>query len=169
MSNAPRSTSLGGSLALRKLEEYLAPDEEVVCLASARSHGHGVLAVLTSRRILLVHGGVIRKGNFDIALSQVSAVTHSSGLLFAKITVHSSGGREEIEQIQKADTKAFVELARERVGPNAARVSQAGTLASSAGPVDVMAQLSQLGELRKAGVLTEAEFESKKQTLLERL
>jgi len=38
---------------------------------------------------------------------------------------------------------------------------------SSAGTSDMIEQLKQLGELRKDGVLTEAEFEEQKQKLLQ--
>ncbi len=174
MSGTLLSASVGGILALRRLEEQVGPDEEVLCLASGHTRGRGVLAVLTSKRVLILRAGLLRKDNMDIALSQVSAVTHTKSFVYSRVTVHSSGGHEVIERLQRGDAEAFAELARERIGAGRSDRAVVPTIAegaSSPAPAstDVIAQIGQLGELRKAGVLTEEEFQTKKQALLDRL
>jgi len=174
MSGTLLSTSVGGVLALRRLEEQVSPEEEVLCLANGYLRGRGALAVLTSKRVLILRARLIRKDNIDIALSQVSAVTHTRGFVYSKVTVHSSGGHEVIERLQRGDAEAFVELARERIGAGSSYVARFSTTAegtSGAAPAnaDVIGQLRQLGELREVGVLTEEEFQAKKQALLKRL
>jgi len=63
---------------------------------------------------------------------------------------------------QKADQEAQPEdVENQQAAPPAAPAP------SSGGTSDMIEQLKQLGELRKDGVLTEAEFEEQKQKLLQ--
>lgn len=166
MSGALRSMSLGGQLALRSLERVLSSDESVLCLAMGYLRGKGVLAVLTSERVLVMHGGFVRKADVDIPLRQVSMVTQSHALLLSRITIHSSAGRVEVDRVQPGDARAFVAGARDLVGmPSSVGVDRA----TREGNADVVARIRELGELRRDGILGEEEFEEKKKDLLSRL
>ena len=175
MSGSLLSFSVSGHLALRRLEEQLTPTEEVLCLAPGHSRGKGALAVLTSTRILVLRQGLLRKGNYDIALDQVSAVRFTKGFVRSTLSVHSSGGVENIEKVQHGDAETFAARARERIG-----VRPVGSVAVGAWAAqhvqtaatensDVLSQIRALGELREAGILSEEEFQTKKQALLDRL
>jgi hypothetical protein len=57
--------------------------------------------------------------------------------------------------------------AEQDAGPEEAEYQQEAPAPAAAATPDVYEQLSKLGELRKQGVLTEAEFEVQKQKLLQ--
>ncbi len=175
MSGSLLSFSIGGQLAFRRLEEQLSPTEEVLCLAPGHARGKGALAVLTSTRVLVLRQGLLRKGNYDIALDQVSAVSYTKGFVRSTLSVHSSGGVEQIEKVQHGDAETFVARARERIGVRPVGTAAVGGWAAqqvqtaTTGHADVLSQIRALGELREAGVLSEEEFQAKKQALLDRL
>jgi hypothetical protein len=75
---------------------------------------------------------------------------------------HVQKGREqEAEQNARLD-----DVENQQAAPQAAAPAPAP---ASAGKDDMLEQLQKLGELRKDGVLTEAEFEVQKQKLLQGL
>jgi hypothetical protein len=77
--------------------------------------------------------------------------------LFAYATIDDEQGRQSI-----------VQMFGDAFGPNAAGVGQVAVAAPAPAPAedDPLEKLKKLGELRDAGVLTDAEFEAKKAELL---
>lgn len=158
---------LGAGREIKKLESYLW-DGETVELLAAGMYGPGTgLVVLTDRRLLFIKDGVMSKTVEDFPLDKISSVQWSSGMLMGSLIVFASGNKAEIKNMNKHDGQQIADAIRARLSEPAATVPAA---AANHTPMnDVYESLRKLGELRDAGVLSPAEFESKKRELLARL
>lgn len=159
---------LGGGREIKRLERHLHGGETVEQMTTgAYGKGHG-LVVLTDRRLLFMHEGVMSKSSEDFPIEKVSSVSWSSGMVFGTIIIFASGNKSEIGSVQKDDGKEIVDKIRHRLSsPSpAAHAAPAQEAVAVADPIE---QLKKLGELRDAGVVTEEEFEQKKSDLLRRM
>jgi hypothetical protein len=166
------SSKIGSRREIRKLPEHLWEGERVDMITSG-TYGAGTgIVVLTDRRLFFLKDGVMSKTSEDFPLSKISSVQWSSGMMLGKIIVFASGNKAEITNVQKADGKAITDAVRARLTegsqPSATPESTPASSTGEAKP-DVYEQLAKLGELRNAGVLTDAEFETKKAELLSRI
>ncbi|MET9318318.1 PH domain-containing protein [Kribbella sp. NPDC003505] len=166
------SSKVGSKREIKKLPEHLW-DGERVDLITSGTYGAGTgIVVLTDRRLFFLKDGIMAKTSEDFPLTKISSVQWSSGVLLGKIIVFASGNKAEITNVQKADGKAITDAVRARLTDvsQPSPVSEQPPAPANGGPKpDVYEQLAKLGELRNAGVLTDAEFETKKAELLSRL
>src|SRR5687768_8843718 len=174
----------GAKREIRKLVEYRWEDETVRHMVSG-TYGSGTgLAVLTDRPLMFVKDGWVGKTTEDFPLDKISSVQWNSGIMFGKLTVFASGNKAEITNVGKQAGKAIADTIRERLasGPTYPPQPPAqpptpvapAPAPASAPPADmsrdeVFSALRQLGELRDAGIVTDAEFEAKKKELLDRI
>jgi hypothetical protein len=154
---------------IKKLPDHLWENERVD-LITGGTYGAGTgIVVLTDRRLFFLKDGLLSKTSEDFPLSKISSVQWSAGMLLGKIIVFASGNKAEIVNVQKTDGKAITDAVRSRLSEAPASSAETrASAAANAGP-DVYEQLAKLGELRTAGVLTDAEFEAKKAELLSRI
>ena len=131
------------------------------------SYGGGSgLVVLTDDRLLFFREGWLSKSSEDFPMNKVSSVGFHAGLLLGKISVHASGNKAEIENVDKQDGKRIVDNIRSRLANPQAQTPAHGPVTTGAAP-DPLDQLRKLGELHDAGVVSDEEFEAKKERLLE--
>jgi hypothetical protein len=155
----------GGGREIKRLAGYLW-DGETVQQMTTGTYGKGTgLVVLTDRRLLFVQDGMMSKTTEDFPIDKVSSVQWSSGMMLGDIVIFASGNKAEIKQVNKDDGKEIVDLIRHRLSAPTQAPAPAPTQAAP----DPIEQLKRLGELRDAGVVTDAEFEAKKADLLSRL
>ena len=130
------------------------------------------LFVLTTDR-LITRGGIIAKHSKEIPLERINDVTFSQSVMerflgAGDLMLESAGERGQTrianvrnpEQVQLTIFKESETNTNRMMTP---RVSQAPASAS------IPDQIEALARLRKQGVLTEEEFQAKKQQLLDRL
>lgn len=137
--------------------------------------GKAALGVMTGG-VSLLKTGIKGKqqGSEVIPVKSISSVTtRKDGLRFTKVQVICSGNTIDF-RVGHGDAQAVKDLVTALVlGNHPAQQAQSADPApvatQPAVEPDVMQQLEQLGKLKEAGVLTDAEFESKKAVLLERL
>jgi hypothetical protein len=164
------SFKMGSKREIKRLPEHLWEDEQVHLLTGGTyGSGTGVL-VLTNRRLLFLKDGVMNKTSEDFPLEKISSIQWSTGMLLGKMTVFASGNKAEILNVQKQDGKVITDAVRSRIasGPASASAPAAPATPSVEDP-DVYEHLKKLGELHQAGVLTDEEFASKKQRLLDKI
>jgi uncharacterized membrane protein YdbT with pleckstrin-like domain len=123
--------------------------------------------VVTSDRVVF-RSGVIAKRGIEIPLERINTVFMHQRVLDrvlrnGDLTIESGGERGtetflHIAEPAKVQNDIYLQLER----------NQQATSQRSA-PVDVVAQIDRLDELRTRGVITEAEFQAKKAQLLDRL
>jgi uncharacterized membrane protein YdbT with pleckstrin-like domain len=123
--------------------------------------------VLTSARVVF-RSGVVAKRGIEIPLERINTVFMHQRILDrvlrnGDLTIESGGERGSetflhIAEPAKVQTDIYLQLER-----NQQAASQ------KIAPVDVVAQIDRLDDLRTRGVITEAEFQAKKAQLLDRL
>jgi hypothetical protein len=101
-----------------------------------------------------------------ISLLQVSEVSLSRGLVWADLSVGSTGGRSfKMVGIPKADADRVKKLVDDAVSAFRTGVASTSTPTDPT-RIDVADQLRKLADLHREGVLTDDEFEAQKSRLL---
>jgi hypothetical protein len=130
---------------LTALPDVLAAGESVDMLAIAQSSTGAGLLCVTDRRLLFIDRGPRgRGGQVEATFSSIATVAHSESFSNGTLTLTVGG-----QHIQFA-----------RVAPKG-RATEVATM--------LRAQITQLGTLREAGLLTDDEFAAKKAELLARM
>ncbi len=158
---------------IRQLIEHLSENERVEHLTPGiYDKGAGVLAH-TDRRLLFLRdtwrGSATSE---DFPFSRISSVQWSSGLMLGTVTIFANGNTAEIKNVPKEIGKSMVDAVRAIISqpaPTAYSPPPVPSAPTASGDGDVIEQLRKLGELRDAGIVTDAEFEAKKAELLARL
>jgi hypothetical protein len=154
--------TLGTGRALRHLAGQLWERETVERIVIGnRGNGHGLL-VLTDHRVVFVRDGEPAE---EFSLDRIASVQWTDGALLGAITIFASGGETVVKGMEPFTGRAFAAEVTARI--DARRLGVVAEPGSA--PGDVFEQLRRLGELRDAGILTEAEFTAKKTELLRRL
>lgn len=159
------SWTWGGRQDIRNLEQYLNTTERVLHMVQGRLEDKDGILVLTDERLLFVFHGIINSRTEDFPLPAVSTISLATGF-GSKIELHASGAKREIKNVMTDDARRLVDDARTRTGRQFERASAPAAAPAS---TDIMGQLAKLGELHKAGILTDEEFSAKKAELLARL
>ena len=130
------------------------------------------LFVLTSDR-LITRSGIVAKQSREIPLERINDVAFNQSVLdrvlgAGDLLVESAGerGQTRIENVRKPE-QVQLTIYKE-TEDNSTRIVS-GQIASAGGARDIPEQIAALARLHDQGVLTEAEFETKKQELLKRL
>lgn len=159
---------VGSRRELRKLPDHLWEGETVDFVASGTYGNGNGLITLTNRRLMFLKDGWTSAKLEDFPVSKISSVQWSTGLALGKLQVFVSGNKAEITNVAKPAGKAISEALRARISD----VPQATPAAAPPPPApmpdhgDMIAKLRELGELREAGILDDAEFAAAKAKLL---
>ena len=133
--------------------------------------------VVTTDRLIL-RSGIISKKGMEIPLDRVNTVFFSQKLRerllgFGDLIIESGGerGQQVINNVGHPEqVQSVIHAAMEE--EQDAREPRADRTAATAAPMDresVLDQIERLDEMRQRGVISQAEFETKKAQLLERL
>lgn len=122
------------------------------------------LYIITNERLMTRRGVISRRG-LEIPLERINDVAFSQNVLerilgSGDLLIESAGeqGQSRFADIPKPeDFQALIYRVRE---------DRSAQMAGSSGPVDATTKLERLARLHKEGVLSDAEFEAKKQELL---
>jgi hypothetical protein len=161
----------GAGREIKRLTRHLWEGETVEQMTTGMYGKGNGLVVVTDRRLLFVHEGVMSQTSEDFPMDKVSSVQWQAGMMTGEIVIFASGNKSEIKMVNKDDGKEIVDRIRHRISApsHAASSDAAPAAASNPPPADPMEQIKKLGELRDAGLLTQEEFDSKKADLLNRM
>lgn len=125
-------------------------------------------------RIELHEPGVFKSTSQTMRYDQIAQVATKAGWFSADLVIESRGGGTiYVKKVGKADADRVREFINERLGrPVVSQVierPEAVPVGSPGGAPDIPDQIRKLAELKDAGILTEEEFEAKKQALLKRM
>lgn len=155
---------------LGKAQEHLDADEEVVAsiqgtyetkIAGNDSVRTGIFAA-TDKRLVFYAKKMMGYDLESFPYDHISSFEMSKGAMGHKMSFFASGNKVAMKWINKGDIPGFTEAVRARMG------KPAGPPAAPRGE-DVTEQLRKLASLRDEGILTEDEFQAKKQELLAKL
>ncbi|MEV0608110.1 PH domain-containing protein [Polymorphospora rubra] len=148
-------------------QEHLEPGEVIEAavfgayetkLMGSKTVRNGVLCA-TDRRLLFYAKKMFGHDLESFPYGNISSFESSKSFTGHSFRFAASGNDVSLKWINAGDIQKFAELARARVGQRPVAPAQAAS-------PDPMAQLAQLAELHRAGVVTDEEFAAKKAQLL---
>lgn len=159
--------------ANQALDDHLAPGETVKVIIRGSSSS---AIIGTDRRVFVFKKGIFNRELATFEYKETSGVILQTGLVLGYAALQGPGlaavdGADKTSKAPHAISINEKGQAQENVPLLRALISerQAAAAAPAAPGGDVTDQLRKLGELRDSGILTDAEFDSKKAELLARL
>lgn len=169
---------------VKKLDKYLDPGEKVHFLArdaggQLKIDGEkqdgvtGVLTAATDRRVIFKTGKMIGGSQTSIDYRDISSVEVSFGMVQKRINLETDSKVFGIGvgQLGKDEVQDMAQFIREKMRePNRVESSEnTQTSENTDSDDDPLDKLERLGELRDNEVITEEEFQEKKESLLDQI
>jgi len=156
---------------LRYLPDILSDGEKVRAITSGLYEGKTWLVVITNRRMIFLDKGFLYGlRQLDMPLSQISTVSHKSGMFFGELQVSTSAGTKSIGSIPKKDILKLTSIIAGILHGDDHHEHEDDGVVSIKEPfsVDLASQLERLSDLHTKGVLDDEEFRQSKSILLGR-
>lgn len=165
-SKTPNATNWLGKKEVKELPNIIQSNEVIKCLIQGiYNKGNGLL-VLTDKRLIFIDKGFVNLKTEDFPLKRISSIQFESGILYAKIKIHTSSNIAEIENVDKVQGKEFVNFVKSQIEESENNGNKSKVIQQQP---DILLQIEKLSELKDKGILTEDEFNDKKAKLLEQL
>jgi hypothetical protein len=158
---AKKGNFFGVSGTLELLEKQLQENEiPLIIVQGIFEDKSGILAA-TSKRVLAIAKFFFSSTSKDVPYEKITSVMLDNGIIQSKIKIEYSGGKIEVNSIDKDAAKQMVELINAKKSEK-----EKSDSVSQNNDDDVYEKLKKLGHLRDIGVLTEQEFIEQKNKLL---
>lgn len=170
---------------VKKMDEYLEPGEKVHFFASdggsklkidGESQGGvvKVLTVVTNRRVLFKAGKMIGGSQVSIDYKDISSVEVSFGVIQKRLNLETDSkvfgiGVGQVEKDEVQDMAQFIRQKMKGATRNDGTSTADQSTDDSESEEDPLDKIERLGELRDNGVISEEEFQEKKQSLLDQI
>lgn len=147
------------------MPHHLEEGEQVVNMSDGQYGNARGLVVVTDRRILFVSEGMARTTFEDFPYSKISSVHTSTGILMGEMTIHASGNKARITSLLKERAPEIGDYVRSRISDSdtGTPVNEAREPKQSPDPID---ELRKYAQLRDEGIISEDDFQAKKQRIL---
>lgn len=129
----------------------------------ARTPREGI-CIATNQRLLFYAKKLTGFDLESVPYGNISSLEMGKGFMGHYINFFASGNSAKMKWIQVGDVSAFVEIVKAQMEAAKAAATQDPPPAD-----DPVSLLEQLGKLHTSGVLTDTEFESKKDEILARM
>jgi hypothetical protein len=151
------------------LPEVLAASEIIHGMSSGLYEGKTWLIVITDLRLIFLDRGLLYGlKQTDLPLSQISSISHKTGLFFGEIQVSTSSGTTTIARVNKRDVIKICSIISGLIHSSSQPPSPGATSAAPpTGDGGLISQLEKLSALRAKGYLTEEEFRLAKAKLIQ--
>jgi hypothetical protein len=152
-----------------KAKEYLNPNEEVVAIVMGAyetkilgedSVRNGVL-IATNKRLVFYAKKLMGYELEDFPFSNISSIESGKNMMGHNISFFASGNKVKMKWINDGEIKKFVEHVRSEIGKESS--------SSNSKAENIPDQIEKLSKLKDQGILTEDEFQAKKEDLLSRM
>lgn len=156
-----------GRKEINELPQILAEGEKVNnVIQGTYNNGQGIL-VSTNRRLVFIDKGLIYGLKVeDFPLDKISSIQYETGLILAKVKIHTSGNIAVIDNVEKTSARQFAEFVRNYISQP--KEQQTVIIQNNAEP-SILDQIEKLAKLKDNGILSEDEFAEQKKKLLEKL
>lgn len=159
--NAGVINLFGTKKEVNALPEILNSDEIVKFAASGYVTGGTALIVVTDKRLLFINKGMLYGTDFtDIPLDKINALSYSTKMLLATVSFMNGATAVKIDNVDKHVAPKLINQIKESI----TNINQASI--SSPVEKDLISQLRDLKSLVDDGILTQEEFNSQKEKLL---
>lgn len=152
-----------------KVKEYLNPNEEVVAIVmgayeteilGSDSVRNGIL-IATNKRLVFYAKKLMGYELEDFPLSNISSIESGKNMMGHNISFFASGNKVKMKWINDGKIKKFVEYVRSEIGKDSS--------SNNSKEESIPDQIEKLSKLKDQGILTDDEFQTKKEDLLSRL
>ncbi len=150
---------------LAELNNVLMPKEEIFAITNGTFNKHMGILIATKKRLVFIDKGLFYGlKTQDFILDKILSIQFESSILSSSIKINASGSQAKIENVDKGIGKLFVDrvtlkLSEEKPTTQTVVVQQAQQ--------SVADQLEKLANLKMQGLLTDDEFQSQKNKLLQ--
>ncbi len=153
-----------------EMESVLHDGEEVhVVVKTCINREHVGVAILTNRHIHLLGRGILKGSGYNetTSLGHITGMSRKRELAYLgwTISVSRASNVDNLLGVDKHDSELFVSAANKLIG-SFAPAGQPVVVNQAIDPLD---QLKKLKELLDAGVISQIEFDAKKQSLMDRI
>lgn len=161
MEEAGVSDTFGTKKEIKALPDILDDDEVIKYATSGFWNNNTVLMICTDQRVIFLNKNMVYgTDRNDIPLNTINAVSYSSKMLFATITITNGANTTVIEQVSKETAEPMVKAIKD------AQQNYINGQNVSAQPLDEADQIRKFKSLLDDGIITEEEFEAKKKQIL---
>ena len=130
------------------------------------NNGNGIL-VSTDRRLIFIDKGLLYGLKVeDFPHDKISSIQYETGLILAKIKIHTSGNIALIDNVEKSSARQFAEFVRDFI--SRPKQQEPIFIQNTTEPT-IFDQLEKLGKLKEMGIVTDEEFNEQKKKLLEKM
>lgn len=156
------SFKMGVRKELKNLPGLLSEGEGVLNLASGQYGGRQGLLVVTDRRLLFYEKGMGRSRQEDFPYSKISSIQTSTGMMSGELIIFASGNKAKVEKVlPKERTTEIGDYIRNRISDDKPVTTPTAAAAPSAAD-----RLQTLQSMRDQGLVSDDEFEAKRQQIL---
>ncbi|EGC76458.1 PH domain-containing protein [Treponema denticola] len=152
------------------LPEIMKDSEHILYLTSGLMYGTTWLIVCTEERIILLDKGMFfGMKQTEMSLDKINSISYNKGLLLGSIEIWHGGARMIIENCTKESVKPFVDAVNNAIENRKTRSSEANVqkaVQNGSSTIDIADQLERLISMVEKGFLSQEEFETQKQKLL---
>ena len=156
-----------GMREINDLPNILWDDEQITgALQGVYGGGQGLL-VATDRRLVFVDRKLIgnRVKVEEFPYEKISSIQYQLKLVFAVVTIFTSGNKAEIEQVMpKQLARSFCDGVQALMASGNGK--QSSTEDTESGTIQMIDALERLDKLHERGVLSDTEFEEQKRKIL---
>lgn len=164
-----------GNKEIRELPNILGKHEFPDAIVQGiYQNGRGIL-VCTSSRLIFIDKGIIYGLKVeDFPLNSISSIQYETGMLFGKISIFTSGNRADINQVDKKQARIFADFVRSKISHiSSQHINSLEPLQCSNSTNEkkdsmdfTIEKLERLAALKERGVLTDNEFLTQKEKIL---
>lgn len=152
------------------LPEILGDGEVPLAIASGYMSDNTWLVTLTNQRIIFLDKGMFfGVKQVDVNLRDIVSVAGKTGLLLGQISVSTSGQNYTIDKVSKGSVIPFTNLINKTRNISASPFNTPApesTTKSTSSLDEMMNKLERLAEMKEQGILTDEEFQTQKQRIL---
>jgi|GEM_PF-6118432 len=155
---------LGKKAEIKELSKLLLPEEKIIAIARGRYSKVTGSIVLTDSRVILINKITFGGSKFeDFHYSKITSIENEKvpPLLLGKIKINVAGNEAFIDQMKYEESQYISKLIRERIEQLASGTNQVKSPDN-----DAFIKLEKLKELYEKKILTEEEYQAKKNELL---
>lgn len=157
--------SLCGSKIEKHLSQIIAENEKIKTFISGDYDKKRYVLFITDKRVVMLSKEIFCISQVEIPLEKISSIGNRKGVFYGKILIWNNSGEIIIENVEKRYIDNFIDvLNKELNNYKTLKIENKITTEEN-----VVTQLERLSALYKDKVLTEYEFNVKKQELLDKL
>ncbi|MFU1780699.1 PH domain-containing protein [Haloarcula japonica] len=164
-----------------KINEYIDDDEDIIQIlkgkvaeikqgeeTDSRYAGKGVYTVITDKRVFAVIGQRIKGTDIqNLSYDSIDAVNLDKGIVNTFVSIDSGGRTYRFNAYDNSEAKEAVDYIRKRTNGELSDSSESDTPDSDTETEgDTAERLEELESLHQKGVLTDEEYESKRQEII---